>query len=603
MAEKNKKDKQSLKRILSNVIYMLKFAAKYTPSYIFWMITEGVIWGMIHSFTSVIFVKMLFDRLEIGSFGDTAFVIALMAAFSLATYFFHVWYWTVYNPSIRQKLHLKMQEILFEKARNMDLACYDNPEFYNDFVWAIQESDGRVVGILENIGKLINRLVATLTIIGVLATIDITIVLVILALCGVASVFRIWRQKVQFNRQQETVPVDRKKDYVSRVFSLPDYAKELRLSRAADVLVDEYDATLVRKKELIRKYGKKFLGIRTLEVTLNQLLGETGIKILLVIRLFAGTIALGDFAAGINAIWKLYWQVNSLTGFLTQYPEHSLYVEKFRTFMDYEPKVISGDKQVPDLDEIRFENVSFAYDGAESESLTNVDLALRRGEKIAIVGYNGAGKSTFIKLLLHLYNPTSGRITWNGINLQEFSKESYRNTAVAVFQDYQIFAASLAENVLADKYREELEDIVTDALREATFAERLADMENGIHTPLTREFSENGVNLSGGESQKVAIARAFAQSRMQNSEVIVMDEPSSALDPMAEYELNRTILEYTGDKTVIFISHRLSTTRMADRIFMFDNGRLIETGSHEELMKLDGKYAEMFRMQAEKYRH
>jgi len=482
------------------------------------------------------------------------------------------------------------------------LACYDNPEFYNDFVWAIQESDGRVVGILENIGKLINRLVATFTIIGVLATIDITIVLVILALCGVASVFRIWRQKVQFNRQQETVPVDRKKDYFSRVFSLPDYAKELRLSHAADVLEDEYGATLVRKKELIHKYGKKFLGIRTLEVTLNQLLGETGIKILLVIRLFAGTIALGDFAAGINAIWKLYWQVNSLTGFLTQYPEHSLYVEKFRTFMDYEPKVIGGDKQVPDLDEIRFENVSFAYEGAESESLTNVDLTLRRGEKIAIVGYNGAGKSTFIKLLLHLYNPTSGRITWNGINLQEFSKVSYRNTAVAVFQDYQIFAASLAENVLADKYQEELEDIITDALQDATFAKRLADMENGIHTLLTREFSENGVNLSGGESQKVAIARAFAQSRMQNSEVIIMDEPSSALDPMAEYELNRTILEYTGDKTVIFISHRLSTTRMADRIFMFDNGRLIETGSHEELMELDGKYAEMFRMQAEKYR-
>ena len=167
-----------------------------------------------------------------------------------------------------------------------------------------------------------------------------------------------------------------------------------------------------------------------------------------------------------------------------------------------------------------------------------------------------------------------------------------------VFQDYKIFAATVAENVLGGECAEEDRETVADALTKATFADRLTEMEEGMDTPLTKEFSDDGVNLSGGEAQKVAIARIFARPY----DLIVMDEPSSALDPAAEYELNHTILAYAKDKTVVFISHRLSTTRMADRILMFADGRLIEEGSHDELMRMNGKYAEMFRLQAEKYR-
>ncbi|MBQ7922883.1 MAG: ABC transporter ATP-binding protein [Clostridia bacterium] len=601
MADKTKREKQSVQKIISNVLYMLKFAAKFTPSYIFGMVTEGVVWGIIHSCTSVIFVKMLFDSLEVGNFRNTAGVIGLMAAFSLVTYLFHVWYWNIFNPMIRKKLNVRMQEVLFEKARSMDLECYDNPEFYNDFVWATRESDGRVASILENIGKLINRLVATFTIIGVLLTIDFLMVLAILLLSAGASLFRLWRQRIQFNRQQEEVAVNRHRGYISRVFSLPDYAKELRISHVSDLLTDEYDKILTQKKDIIHRYGLKGMQINALEGALHNLFGECGITILLIVRLFTGVIALGDFAAGINSIWKLYWQINSLTEFLIQYPEHSLYVDKFRKFMNYEPKVTGGDKTVPSLQEIQFKNVCFQYAGTEKESLTDVNLTIRRGEKIAIVGYNGAGKSTFIKLLLHLYDATSGEIVWNGTDIRKLNLDEYRKNMVALFQDYQIFAATLAENVLADTYTSDMEHTVIEALQEATFTERLQTMPKGIQTPLTKEFAEDGINLSGGESQKVAIARAFAQAKLRNSDVIVLDEPSSALDPMAEYELNKTILECTEDKTVIFISHRLSTTRMADRIYMFDDGRLIECGSHNELMALNGKYAEMFLMQAEKY--
>ena len=226
------------------------------------------------------------------------------------------------------------------------------------------------------------------------------------------------------------------------------------------------------------------------------------------------------------------------------------------------------------------------------------DLNRLNGKKIAIVGYNGAGKTTLTKLLMRLYDPTEGEILYNGRSLREYDIPSLRSRIGTVFQDYKIFASTIAENVLGSECAEADRDTVTDALTKATFREKLDSLEKGMDTELTKEFYDEGVNLSGGESQKVAIARIFAKPY----DLIIMDEPSSALDPIAEYELNHTILEYAQDKTVVFISHRLSTTRMADRILMFTDGKLIESGSHDELMAQNGKYAEMFKLQAEKYR-
>ncbi|MBQ5649546.1 MAG: ABC transporter ATP-binding protein, partial [Clostridia bacterium] len=191
-----------------------------------------------------------------------------------------------------------------------------------------------------------------------------------------------------------------------------------------------------------------------------------------------------------------------------------------------------------------------------------------------------------------------GEVLFNGKNARDYKLDEYRAKIGTVFQDFKIYAASIAENVMNGRYTEEDRETVTEALEATGFGEKLKTLEKGIDTMLTREFDDKGTNLSGGEAQKVAIARVFARPY----ELIIMDEPSSALDPIAEYELNRAIAEYAADKTVIFISHRLSTTRMADRIYMFANGTLEEFGSHDELMANGGKYSEMFNLQAEKYR-
>lgn len=215
-----------------------------------------------------------------------------------------------------------------------------------------------------------------------------------------------------------------------------------------------------------------------------------------------------------------------------------------------------------------------------------------------MVGYNGAGKTTLIKLIMRLYDPTDGSVQVNNADVKDYTVDSYRNLFSTAFQDYQLFSTSIEENVITDEYNEEKDTHrILSALGNSEFSEKQKELPKGIHTVLTREFDNEGVNLSGGEAQKIAISRVFAKP----CDIVILDEPSSSLDPISEYELNKTMLSAAFDKTVILISHRLSTTRMADVIYMLENGQIIETGNHNELMAMNGKYAAMFLLQVEKY--
>ena len=247
---------------------------------------------------------------------------------------------------------------------------------------------------------------------------------------------------------------------------------------------------------------------------------------------------------------------------------------------------------------IKVSHLQKSFNGGRNV-LEDISIDIRPGEKIAIVGENGAGKTTFVKLLMRLYDVTSGSISYGDHDIREYNTKEYRKKISAVFQDYNIYAASLAENVLLRKVRPEDEEDIVNALRQADFGKKLDSLPSGIHTQLTREFDESGVNLSGGESQKIAISRVFL--RNEDRAVSILDEPSSALDPVSEYKLNRSLIDHAKEDTIIFISHRLSTTRMADRIYLFEHGTIKEQGTHEELMALNGRYREMFDRQAKNY--
>ena len=279
--------------------------------------------------------------------------------------------------------------------------------------------------------------------------------------------------------------------------------------------------------------------------------------------------------------------------------ETSLYVSRIRKFLDYQPKITSEEGLIPSdqAKEIEFKKVSFAYGDRCDMLLKEIDLHIRPGEKIALVGYNGAGKTTLVKLLMRLYDVKSGEILADGTDIRKYDVTKYRGTIGTVFQDFRIFGGNIKENVILNVEECGDEARIRQALTDSGLISRVNALPAGLDTQLTTEFSKEGVNLSGGESQKLAIARVF----YKNAGLMILDEPSSALDPIAEYQLNHAMMEVTKDKSVIFISHRLSTTRLADRIIMLENGRIVEQGSHEELLQLNGKYAQMWKVQAGAY--
>ena len=401
-------------------------------------------------------------------------------------------------------------------------------------------------------------------------------------------------------------------------YHLSDYAKEIRIRHADELLMKEYDENTQKIIETDKKYGKKYFFLYGLAWNTVGDLTFFSIILYMIYLLSTSQMQAGGFAATVGVIWNVRWILTDLIERLTKYPRHSLYIEKYLEFMRFEPRIRDGSRDVPDFESLELRNVSFSYEfsdhpkykfhdedhiskSAESDGkdvLKKVNMTIHKGDKIAIVGYNGAGKTTLIKLIMRLYDASEGEILYNGVDIREYDPEIYREKIGTVFQDYKIFATSIAENVMNGNYSEGDENTVIEALHAADFDEKLAKLDDGISTHLTREFNDAGTNLSGGESQKVAIARVFARKYP----IVIMDEPSSALDPVAEYKLNQSILHETKEKTVIFISHRLSTTRIADKIYMFDKGCLIEEGSHEELLERDGKYAEMFRVQSKNYK-
>lgn len=308
------------------------------------------------------------------------------------------------------------------------------------------------------------------------------------------------------------------------------------------------------------------------------------------------TLGAGDFVATFNGAFQIATAFSFLTvGVVRMFSERARLIEKYREFLAREKKITDGDNtaECGEPKPIVIKDLSFTYPGNDEPTLKDINLTINPKEKVALVGYNGAGKTTLTNLLLRLYDVTDGSISIGGEDIRDVSIDSHRDRFSAVFQDFQLFAATLGENVSLDEAVDE--ERVMSALSHSGFSK---DLKDGTDTLLLREFDDDGVMMSGGESQKVAIARAF----YKDCPYIILDEPSANLDPVAEYNLNQAMIEAANNKTVVFISHRLSTTVNADKIYVMEKGRIIEQGSHEELMAMNGAYAYMFNLQAEKYK-
>ena len=599
---KNKKKNHNPLRVSKNLWFMLKYVFRFCPMYI--LITLGEALGRAaYHIIGIFFTKYLFDAIEAGiEFKTVLFWALIVTGYNAVFELFNKWRQEVYVPKVRLVLHEGVQNELYKKARELDQSCYDDPEFYNDFIWAIRNSDEHVVQVVGAIELFINRTVSSIVILGLLATMDWVVAVVLLVSVLLGFVIKNSLNRIRYEKDVEMNPINRKLSYIGRVFYLQDYAKELRQGGIAGHLMNNYRVTTDEKIGCIKKYMGRIFVLSLISSMLTNILPSAGVTGYLIIRYIVDpTLTLGSFSASIAASFKLYWTIGDIGVYLNEFRKQSLYIEKIRKFLEYEPTITGEEIEVPPFESLTVKNLDFVYPFTKDEkkTLKGLNFEIKKGEKIAFVGYNGAGKTTLIKLLMRLYDTTSGDILYNGRNIKDYAPEKYHEHIGSVFQDYKVFAATIAENVMGGEYTDADEEAVMSALSAASFDKKLKQLPNGIHSQLTTEFSKEGVGLSGGESQKIAIARVFARP----FELIIMDEPSSALDPIAEYELNQSILKNAEGRTVIFISHRLSTTRMADKIYMFDGGEIVESGSHNELMEQNGKYAEMYLTQAKKYRN
>ena len=314
-------------------------------------------------------------------------------------------------------------------------------------------------------------------------------------------------------------------------------------------------------------------------------------------------ISVGDVAMYSGAIIILQQEVSNLFGIWIELKTHNTYLKSYTELMEISNEKYEGtlpvEKRLDHEYELEFRNVSFHYPNSDRMILKNISFKLTTGKKLAIVGANGAGKTTFIKLLCRLYDPTEGEILLNGIDIRKYDYDEYISLFSIVFQDYKIFSFSVAENVAAGpEYDSER---VVECLKEAGIYERVSQMKHGIESRLLKDQQDNdeeGIEISGGEKQKIALARAL----YRDASLVILDEPTSALDPLAEQDIYQRFNEMVSDKTAIFISHRMSSCKFCDEVVVFDEGEIVETGTHENLVaNTDGVYHKMWEAQAQYY--
>lgn len=595
--------KQPFKQVIENNLFILKICFSAAPLYVITFILDIIRNRVLVFLEHTYGIGYILESVEYGRpFRVVAIFIIILFSLIVAGMIYGAFVYHLISQKGLPKMKQKFKFILYEKAQELDLECYDNPEYYNDFVLAVSEADKQVDRLFELLNKVFLGLTMFVTTGTYFIIKDWTSIFFVLASFTFSFILMQAFNRINYNIRLEKNPEERKRAYVNRVFYLNDYAKELRLNPGvSSKLFDRFREANKEIYEIDRANGKRKFKISFVrDYICNDFISDVLYTTYLTYK--AAALHIISYSS-VVILFNSYGNLKSSLRFITEiYPyasETSLYVEKIRAFLNYEPKIISQ-KQLdvpgePKAMELR--NISFAYKEDEKSVINNINMTIKPYEKVALVGYNGAGKTTLIKLLMRLYDVKEGTISLDGVNIRDYAVDQYHNHVGTVFQDYMLYAATVKENVLLDKAEAAAEKHIMRALEQSGFAERLNNFELGLDTPLTAEFEESGVNLSGGEAQKIAISRAF----YKNCSLIILDEPSSALDPIAEYQLNQSMLEAAANKTVVFISHRLSTTRLADKIFMLENGQIIEAGSHEELLKMNGKYAQMWRVQAGQY--
>ena len=610
--KRNKKDENTDEfhkeyGVISNCRYILGKFVKYRKSLILFIITGSIAAASMTYLWSFI-GKLVIDMIEQQASSpdkDIKPLLYLTLITSAAELLF-MWLNTV--SSMKMSVGFTYVRLMIIKERiaktlGMEYEALETPEMLDRLQKAKRATAGDwqgVQGMMTYMQVMGVQIISVTIAVAIMTTFNPWIIFIIVVLSFAQFLFFDYiRKKDKKEMWDAMMPHWRKLEYMENVTTDFSYAKDIRLFGMQKYLakkqIDVYDEEL---RHWIK--SRQYWIYNTIFAHGISLLRQLIIIGWLVYSVVFNGLSIGNFTLYTASAAAFSNAINEILQALSALRERSAHTDDYRSFMD----IPSADDKaqtipIPPADKYTFEfkNVSFKYRGQEKYALKNVNLTLHAGEKLAVVGLNGAGKSTFIKLLLRLYDVTEGCILMNGTDIRKFDRKEYYELFAPAFQDVRVLAFPVAENVSMKEPFNTDKAEAEKMLRLAGLGDKLDKLEKGVDTELLKVLYDDGVDLSGGEKQKLALARAL----YKKSKIIVLDEPTAALDALAEFRLYQSFNELVGDRTAVYISHRLSSTRFCDRVAMFKDGEMVEIGTHDSLMEADGAYADMFRVQAQYY--
>ncbi|MDC4250725.1 ABC transporter ATP-binding protein/permease [Clostridium perfringens] len=587
--------------LLSNLKYIMGYAWSQ-DKVLFAQCGVYTILASIAPFIGIFLPKFLIDEL-LGQKRIEIILMTLIGFFLLSSVVNYsiAWLRCAYSPRVT-KIRTDYITMISDKIMKMDFKNTEDPEVLNKIksvMNAVMSNNTGVEGVYHTLLGLFGRLTAFVGYISIVLFLSpwILLFLIINVLISYALTMRV--KKYEYSQKEKTADKDRRTFYVFDTMYDFAYGKDIRIYDLKNILIDKFKKFRGERIDISNDVQEKQLKVKIVDVILLVIRECVVYGYLIYNVLFRG-MGIGDFIMYFSTINGFGDWMKGILDDLANIKAQNMYLDDMREFLEIKSENKEKTKDIP-IDssyEIEFKNVSFKYPKTDKYIYKNLSLKIKKGQRLAIVGINGAGKTTFVKLLCRLYEPTSGEILINGVNIQSFSKEEYYKILSVVFQDIKTFAFTVAENVSLENLEEVDREKVLHCIEKAGVGDKINSLQKGIDTSLLKILDGEGVELSGGENQKLALARAL----YKNGKIVILDEPTSALDAVAEYNIYKGFDELIGDKTAIYISHRLASTKFCDVIAFFENGEIVEYGTHEELLKKNGKYSDMFNIQAQYYK-
>ena len=587
--------------LLSNLKYIMGYAWSQ-DKVLFAQCGVYTILASIAPFIGIFLPKFLIDEL-LGQRRIEIILMTLIGFFLLSSVVNYsiAWLRCAYSPRVT-KIRTDYITMISDKIMKMDFKNTEDPEVLNKIksvMNAVMSNNTGVEGVYHTLLGLFGRLTAFVGYISIVLFLSpwILLFLIINVLISYALTMRV--KKYEYSQKEKAADKDRRTFYVFDTMYDFAYGKDIRIYDLKNILIDKFKKFRGERIDISNDVQEKQLKVKIVDVILLVIRECVVYGYLIYNVLFTG-MGIGDFTMYFSTINGFGDWMKGILGDLAHIKAQNMYLDDMREFLEIksEDKEKTRDIPIDSSYEIEFKNVSFKYPKTDKYIYKNLSLKIKKGQRLAIVGINGAGKTTFVKLLCRLYEPTSGEILINGVNIKDFSKEEYYKILSVVFQDIKTFAFTVAENVSLENLEDVDREKVLHCIEKAGVGDKINSLQKGIDTSLLKILDGEGVELSGGENQKLAVARALYKT----GKIVILDEPTSALDAVAEYNIYKGFDELIGDKTAIYISHRLASTKFCDVIAFFENGEIVEYGTHEELLKKNGKYSDMFNIQAEYYK-